>query len=163
MSAHITLIGYVGKDAEVREGREGKSYVSFSLSSFDNRSKDTTWYRVTSPRPGIAQYLTKGKHLQVHGTLKAALNESNGKSYMNLDVFADSIEFLDRKEQGGSVGSSAPPTKSSSNAPDTVDDDIPFLRLEGPPPSHRFSRGGLNVRRVGVHPIVWLRRLRMEW
>ncbi len=141
MSALIVLTGRLGKNAEVVSGQNGKTFVKFSLASWDNRKKETAWYRCTFANRDqrFADMLTSGKMVQVHGSLEATLREANGKTYLNLDVFGQGLEFLEKKseEDGPPAEARKPaPRPRQGNAPaedpwgdgqgNQGDDDIPF-------------------------------------
>jgi single-strand DNA-binding protein len=109
-----TLIGFLGKDAEVKTTRDNASFTVLSLAtkpSWKDRESgeyisDTTWHRciVWGKLGEFAATLTKGTHVQIEGdirtreyTQKAAgkKQDSVKKSITEIRVFA--INKLDRR------------------------------------------------------------------
>ncbi len=76
----VSLIGFLGKDAEVKTTRNNSSFTVLSLAtkrSWKNRESgerksETTWHRVIAwERLGeYAARLTKGAHLQIEGEIR---------------------------------------------------------------------------------------------
>ncbi len=112
-----TLIGFLGKDAEVKTTRKNATFTVLSLAtkrSWKDRESgqymsDTTWHRciVWGKLGEFAATLTKGAHVQVEGdirireyTAKASGKKSDlvKKSRTEIRVFA--INKLDRPAKG---------------------------------------------------------------
>lgn len=84
-----TLIGFLGKNAELRHTRNETPFVVLSLAtkrSWENRdtgeyASETTWHRcvVWGSRADFASTLTKGTHVQIEGEIRA-------REYTNGDV-----------------------------------------------------------------------------
>lgn len=100
----LVIIGNVTKDPDVRTTQSGINVCRFTVAV--NRHKkdgedETDYFRVTAWR-GLAdvcgKYLQKGKKVCVTGPVSVSTNESNGKTYANLEVIADDIEFLSPRE-----------------------------------------------------------------
>ncbi len=77
---NVTLIGFLGNDAEVRTVNN-RSFATFSVatkSSYKDKNRNqyvshTEWHRcvVFGKLPGFAKTLTKGAHIQVEGELRS--------------------------------------------------------------------------------------------
>jgi single-strand DNA-binding protein len=112
-----TLIGFLGKDAEVKTTRHNASFTVLSLATKrtwkDRESGDymseTTWHRciVWGKLGGFAATLTKGAHIQVEGdirtreyTPKTSVKKPDAvkKSITEIRVFT--INKLDRPAKG---------------------------------------------------------------
>jgi single-strand DNA-binding protein len=75
-----TLIGFLGKDAEVKTTRNNASFTVLSLAtrrSWKDRESgelmsETTWHRciVWGKLGGFAATLTKGAHVQIEGEIR---------------------------------------------------------------------------------------------
>lgn len=119
-----TLIGFLGKDAEVKTTRNNASYTVLSLATKrtwkDRESGDymseTTWHRciVWGKLGEFAATLTKGAHVQVEGDIRNReyTQKTSGKkpvdakkSITEIRVFA--INKLDRPAKGEAEGAAA--------------------------------------------------------
>ncbi len=131
-----TLLGVLGKDAEVKHTSGGSSVASMSVATErswkDKQSgewkKETDWHRITAWNvENLAQYLTKGQRIYVEGRLQTRSYESNGETKYVTEVIAENIILAG----GGNSGSSdsggqqraAGPRQDQRGQPD---DDIPF-------------------------------------
>lgn len=84
------------KIAQNQKTRDGDDHVHYvSCVNFQTGIKD------------ILLGLTKGEQLTVSGRTTIAQNESNGKTYLNIDVVADNITLPPKKNGAGSGGDSA--------------------------------------------------------
>jgi len=140
----IILVGYLGRDPEIRYTPQGEAVCNFSVATTERRKDQTgemqdmtTWFRVTVWRrqAEIAnQYLSKGKQVYVEGRLRQAeYTDRDGNRRTTLEVTASDIQFLGAKGEEGSGIPSASSSKSSRpapsdgfDAPPVNDDDIPF-------------------------------------
>ena len=134
----LTLIGNLGKDAQVVESMNGKKCLSFSVAAngYRNGEQKTCWYNVVwfNYAPNMVQYLTKGKSVVVVGELDADIRVDNsGVSRIDRSVVADSVTFLSVNsgtENNGNTTSTTQPkqeTKKTYNQTNVVpsnDDEI---------------------------------------
>lgn len=91
-----TLIGFLGKDAEVKTTRNNASYTVLSLAtkrSWKNREtgereSETTWHRciVWSKLGEYAATLTKGAHVQIEGEIRTREYTQKGVGKKAPDV-----------------------------------------------------------------------------
>jgi len=113
-----TLIGFLGKDAEVKTTRNNASFTALSLAtkrswkdreSGDRRS-ETTWHRciVWGKLGEFAATLTKGAHVQIEGeirtreyTQKAKGKKADVAKKSITEVRVTSIAKLDRPKKTG--------------------------------------------------------------
>lgn len=136
----ITIVGYLGRDPELRYTPDGTPVCDFSVATTERR-KDrsgepqeiTTWFRVTAWRKlaEIAgQYLAKGKQVYVEGRLiQREYQDRDGNTKYNLEVTASEIQFLgargdDAQPMRASAG--AQPRQETESAAPVTEDDIPF-------------------------------------
>lgn len=128
MYQQITLVGNVGKDAELRYTSAGVAVASFSMAvsktigSGEERREITTWFKVTAWRQLaeiVGEYVKKGGKVLIVGEIAAsAYIDKSGKAQATLDVTADTLKLL-----GGGTREPAP----APGEPPPVDtNDIPF-------------------------------------
>ncbi len=139
---HVDFIGRIGKGgAEVKTGKNGNDYVVMNVATddFSNGEEKTVWVRVASSQSNhlnLAQYLTQGKPISVHGRLRAgAWLDKDGNPRSSIDVTAERIDFLpgrkkdENNEQSQKEAATAPvpPKKESKSKKAKEDeDDLPF-------------------------------------
>jgi single-strand DNA-binding protein len=136
----ITIVGYLGRDPELRYTPDGTPVCDFSVATTERR-KDrsgepqeiTTWFRVTVWRRQAelaGQYLAKGRQVYVEGRLiQKEYQDRDGNTRFNLEVTASDIQFIgSRSEEGSSARdeSSAKPQPQEAPAAPVTEDDIPF-------------------------------------
>ena len=138
----VIIVGYLGRDPEIRYTADGTPVCSFSVATTE-RKKDksgefqdvTTWFRVSVWRRQAElanQYLSKGKQVYIEGRLSAnEYQDRDGNTRTSLDVQASDIQFLSSRSEGESVQKEEPSPRVSSsetsNATNNIsDDDIPF-------------------------------------
>jgi len=136
----ITIVGYLGRDPELRYTPDGTPVCDFSVATTERR-KDrsgetqdiTTWFRVTVWRRQAelaSQYLSKGKQVYVEGRLiQKEFQDRDGNTRYNLEVTASDVQFLgsrgDDVPQNREETRSQPRVQEAAAAPVT-EDDIPF-------------------------------------
>jgi single-strand DNA-binding protein len=113
-----TLIGFLGKDAEVKTTRNHASFTVLSLATkrswkdreSGERMSETTWHRciVWGKLGEFAATLTKGAHVQIEGEIRTRdyTQKISGKTPVDVkksitEVRATSIAKLDRKKSDG--------------------------------------------------------------
>jgi single-strand DNA-binding protein len=111
----ITLIGYLGKDAEQRETKNNVPFTVLSVATKKSwKARDgewhsrTEWHRCLVWRPKLAAFaasLTKGAHVQVEGELLNREYQKEGVTQRAVEVRTQSILLLERA--GGNHGAAA--------------------------------------------------------
>jgi single-strand DNA-binding protein len=136
----IIIVGYLGRDPELRYMPNGNAVCEFSVATTEKRRDQageqveiTTWFRVSvwgKQGEFANQYLTKGRLVYVEGRLRQEeYNDREGNKRTALRVNASDIQFLGSR---GDDAAPAPAAKSaSSSSPQTTqsspdDDEIPF-------------------------------------
>lgn len=141
----ITIVGYLGKDPEIRYLPDGTAVCNFSVATTEKRKdrsgemqESTIWFRINvwgKQADAANQYLTKGRQVYVEGRLsQQEYTDRDGNKRTSLEVRATEVQFLgSRGEDSGSSNfpspsSSASPSRSSSAPASSRDDDgdIPF-------------------------------------
>jgi single-strand DNA-binding protein len=101
----IAIIGYLGRDPEIRYTPEGTTVCNFSVATTEKRKDKsgefqdiTTWFQVAlfgRQAENANQYLAKGSYVWVEGSL--SLNQwtdREGAPRVNLEVRGSDIKFL---------------------------------------------------------------------
>ncbi len=113
----VTLIGFLGKDAEVRHTRNETPFTLLSLAtkrSWKNREtgeyeSETTWHRcvVWGARGEFAATLTKGAHVQIEGEIRTR-DYSNGDVKRSVtEIRVLNISKLERPAKAQANGAAA--------------------------------------------------------
>lgn len=114
----ITIIGYLGRDPELRYTPQGTAVCKMSVATTERRKNSigendehTTWFRVSvwGRQAELAnEYLGKGRQVYVEGRLRLEeYADREGNPRISAEVTATDIQFL------GSRNEFAPPQISS--------------------------------------------------
>lgn len=118
MYQKLMIIGYLGRDPELKFSASGMAVCNFSVATSE-RQKDaddqTTWWRVTSwgkTAEAVEKYLKKGSKVLVEGKIKPGsdgnprvFQKKDGSWGASFEVDAQTVRFLDSKqEEGGDDG-----------------------------------------------------------
>ena len=139
----IVIVGYLGKDPELRYTPQGIAVCNINVATTERRKDSrtgepqdiTTWFRVTLWRrlAEIAnQYLSKGKQVYVEGRLRQEeYTDRDGVKRTSLAVDATDLHFLGTKgdEAGEAFTSQAAQGQRQPEGDDMEpphDNDIPF-------------------------------------
>lgn len=127
----VLLIGYLGKDPEVKYTADGTAYAKFSLATTDTyKGKDgndvdrTEWHYITVWKKLAeicGQYLKKGSKIYMEGRIRSYIDpKDENKKYTGIDMLE--MIMLDSKRDKGEV------EKEKTDAPPspTNEDDLPF-------------------------------------
>lgn len=155
MLNHITIMGRLTRDPELRRTGSGIAVASFTVavdrdfSSKEGGEKETDFIDCVAWRNTgefVSKYFTKGRMIVVSGRLQIRnWNDKDGNKRRSAEVVADSCYFGDSKKDGdnsggsyggnsynasgyGAPGYSAPPSYPQSNFEVIEDDDaqLPF-------------------------------------
>jgi single-strand DNA-binding protein len=143
----LQIIGYLGRDAEVREVGGNNVVISFSV-AYTEKYKDrngvlqekTTWVRCSlwrqPDKTAVAQYLTKGTQVFVEGvpSANAYLSKEDNKPMASLECRVSNLELLGSRGSGGggadyAAGSSSQEPQAyapSGSYASAAEDDLPF-------------------------------------
>jgi len=121
MYQHLTILGYLGKDPEMRYTPSGSPVSTFSMATSraykDNNGqqvKETCWFRVSvfgKTAENVAQYLHKGSLVLVEGRLTPDKQTGNpriwdkqdGTKAASFDVFATNVRFMPSGQRAEAV------------------------------------------------------------
>ena len=101
----LTITGNLTKDPELRKTQSGKDVCTFTVAVNRKRKvegqPEADYFRVTAweDRGRVChQFLTKGKKVAVVGPVSVNVHTGqDGKTYANLEVLAEEVEFLSPK------------------------------------------------------------------
>lgn len=139
--AKLTLVGNLGRDAELKYTPKGTAVLEFSVAASERwtdgsgaQQEFTQWFRVSlwgRQAESLKTFLVKGKQVLVEGRLRAReYTDREGKHRTSLDVKADNILLLgsrggaDRDDSYG--GGGGHPAELDRPDPGFNDEDIPF-------------------------------------
>ena len=144
----IIIVGYLGRDPELRYTPQGIAVCNFSMATTDKKrdkagemQEVTTWFKVTLWRQQgevASKYLNKGSQVYIEGRLRVEeWTDRDGNNRYTLEVQGTDMQFL-----GSGAGRSDDFTGESSHEaefagpadapasefapPAKGDDDIPF-------------------------------------
>ena len=146
----VTIVGYLGRDPEIRYTPQGTPVCNFSVATTERR-KDrsgelqdiTTWFRVAvwgKQAEAANQYLAKGRQVYVEGRLRQdEYTDRDGNKRTTLEVSATDVQFLGTRSDesgGGGFGTSRQRPQPGAGGDDAIhsgpgpvlapDDDVPF-------------------------------------
>lgn len=109
----IIVSGNIVRDAELRFTPQGTPVVEFSIGIRDdllkkreNRSVFINIVLFGKRAEILHKYLTKGKSVMTEGRLDIKINKNpDGRTFTNIQIYANSLEFLGKKETGEIHGS----------------------------------------------------------
>jgi len=133
----IVIVGYLGRDPEIRYTPQGTAVCNFTIATTEKR-KDrtgegqdiTTWFRVSvwGRQAEVAnQYLSKGKQVYLEGRLRQEeYTDRDGNRRTSLEVSATDMHFLGAKgDDGGTISSQSGQAQSTQRHPGNDDTDAP--------------------------------------
>ncbi|MBB3923829.1 single-stranded DNA-binding protein [Xanthomonas arboricola] len=126
----VVLIGFLGREAELRE-RGDRKFIVFDIGTTESwgpkedRKEKTTWTRCIAGQQtavNLAKFTTqKGAYLHIEGSLQNRKVEKGGVTTYYTDVRVDEFIALDKLERNDSGNTPQPAPME-----DFADDDIPF-------------------------------------
>ena len=137
---HVTLVGRVGRDPELRRTAGGTAITNMSLATSEtwkdkqtgDKKEATEWHRIVfyDRQAEIAeQYAKKGAMVLVQGSLKTRKwTDKDGVEKYTTEIQARELKLLSRPGDGGSSAPApAPaPRPQQKSQGGFGDDDIPF-------------------------------------
>ena len=91
----LFLSGNLAADCEIVSGKDEKEFIRFTVAAKDpaaDKEDKPTYYTCRMPKTGVAERLKKGRYVSMVGNLRVSLNEKDGKTYTNLDVWVQSLD-----------------------------------------------------------------------
>ena len=119
MLNHITLMGRLTRDPELRRTGSGVAVASFTLAvdrdfgKSENGEKETDFIDCVAWRQTgefVSKYFTKGRMAVVSGRLQIRpWTDKDGNKRRTAEIVADNVYFGDSKREGDNVGGYAAP------------------------------------------------------
>lgn len=140
----IIIVGYLGRDPELRYTPQGTAVCNFSVATTERRKDKsgefqdvTTWFNVSlwgNRAETVTPYLSKGKLVYIEGRLtQREYQDRDGNTRTSLDVNASELQFVGARGDEGTGGSATREERPASARPQVeespepiTDDDIPF-------------------------------------
>jgi single-strand DNA-binding protein len=142
----IIIVGYLGRDPELRYTPQGTAVCDFSIATTERRKDSagelqdvTTWFKVTAWKRQAElanQYLAKGRQVYIEGRLRQEEytdREGNRRTILKVDV--SDMHFMGTRGEEAAAHSTAPGqsarpqarTEEEEPASGVIsDEDIPF-------------------------------------
>lgn len=121
----LSLIGRIGKDAEVKE-LNGQKVINFSLAWSEKKDSETIWFDCAKwgDKVGVADYLKKGTQVAITG--KVGLRKREGGAALTVNV--NSLTLLGSKAEGEAPAQqqAAAPQPKAKAQPVADDLSLPF-------------------------------------
>jgi single-strand DNA-binding protein len=106
----ITIVGYLGRDPELRYTPQGTALCKMSIATTEKRKsvtgemeEHTTWFRVTAwgRQAELAnEYLAKGRQAYIEGRLRLEeYTDRDGQKRFSAEVSASEIQFLGQRTE----------------------------------------------------------------
>ena len=146
MINRVVLVGRLTRDPELRRSASGSSIATFTV-AIDNIGKDANGNKTTSFIPcvvfnetradTVTKIARKGLLVGIEGRLnQRSYQKADGSKASVLEVIADSVQFLERREPVANEEMEIPPfddvapaSNEDSKNLDSIeitDDDLPF-------------------------------------
>jgi single-strand DNA-binding protein len=112
----ITIVGYLGRDPELRYTPQGTALCKLSVATTERRKnaagypeEHTTWFRITvwGRQAELAnEYLSKGRQVYIEGRLRLEeYTDREGNPRISPEVNATDIHFLGSREDSAPLAS----------------------------------------------------------
>jgi single-strand DNA-binding protein len=112
----ITIVGYLGRDPELRYTPQGTALCKLSIATSERRKnavgeleEHTTWFRVTvwGRQAELAdEYLSKGRQVYIEGRLRLEeYTDREGNPRISPEVNATDMQFLGRRDDSAQPAS----------------------------------------------------------
>lgn len=132
----IIIVGYLGRDPELRYTPQGTPVCDFSVATTERRRDKsgemqdvTTWFRVNlwgRLAEVASQYLSKGRLVYVEGRLsQREWQDRDGNTRISLEVHGTDLQFISPRPEEPEQTKAAEPAAPAEEPPIT-EDDIPF-------------------------------------
>lgn len=136
MLNHITIMGRLTRDPELKTTNSGIQVVSFSIASdrdykADNGERETDFIDIVAWRSTaefVSRYFTKGRMAVVSGRLQTrSWTDKDGNKRKAVEIVADNVYFGDSKRSDSETTAPSVPSAPSDFAPiEGEDEGLPF-------------------------------------
>lgn len=133
----VLLIGFLGKDPEIRYTPSGVAVASFSIATTENWTKDgekqshTEWHQIVAWNrlaEICSEYLVKGSQVYIEGKIRTnEWEDQDGNKRSKKEVIANTVQFLSRSDSPkAEPGAETPAPEPASSGGAESESDIPF-------------------------------------
>ena len=138
----VTLLGYLGKDPEIKTLENGAMYARFSVATTENYKdregnwkENTEWHNIIAWRSlaeRAERSLQKGTLIYLEGKLSTRKwTDQEGKDRYTTEIVAERLRIVKRSEEGSTGGGSqmntpSAPMDNPSEKIAELEDDLPF-------------------------------------
>ncbi|MCK4910006.1 MAG: single-stranded DNA-binding protein [Thermodesulfovibrionales bacterium] len=128
----VIMVGNLTADPELRYTAQGTPVANLRIAinskyrSGEEFKEETLFIDVTvwgKQGESCSQYLSKGRQVLVEGRLQERSWESDGQKRSKMEIVANNVKFLGRRDEGGGGGSGG---SYSGSAPQEASDVEPF-------------------------------------
>ena len=131
----VMIIGYVGKDPEVKYTPGNVAVANFSVATSESykdkngaAQEKTEWHRIVTfgkTAEVMGEYLKKGQQVYVEGRLQTrSWDDDKGAKRYITEVVALTVQFLGKKD--GAASPAEPAHEDVPREPASSDEDLPF-------------------------------------
>lgn len=116
----VTITGRIGRDVEIKTGKSGKTFATFSIASYRNKD-NTDWFNCVAfgeTANRCYQRLAKGKKATIIGEIHINTYESGGSKRTSIEVTVNNFD-CDRE-----IGDADVPAEFQTSEEDDVP--LPF-------------------------------------
>ncbi len=126
----VIMVGNLTADPELRYTAQGTPVANLRIAvnskyrSGEEFKEETLFIDITvwgKQGESCSQYLSKGRQILVEGRLQERSWESNGQKRSKMEIVANNVKFLGRRDEGSGGGggsySGAPPQEASDVEP----------------------------------------------
>lgn len=133
----VMLIGYVGRDPEIRYLDSDSKLATFSLATTEkyrdrnNEIKELTeWHTIVCWRKNadvVEQYVRKGSLLYIEGRIRTrSWDDQSGVKHSVTEIHAETFQILSRNADDAKEQNLKPQTAKEAITIAAEDDDLPF-------------------------------------
>ena len=127
MLNHVTLLGRIGQEIELRTTNSGTDVVAFRLAVPRNYNKDATdWINVVAWKGTatlISKHFQKGDMICIEGNIQTRdYDDKDGKKVYVTEVIAERVHFVTGKREANANAN----TDTNTFTEDTSDDFVPL-------------------------------------
>lgn len=107
---HVSLIGRLTADPQLKTTNSGKSITSFTLAVNRQFNKDESDFirciAFGKTAEIISKYLEKGTQVAIEGRIQTGSYEKNGQKVYTTDIIVDRMHFIGNKSQSNDKATS---------------------------------------------------------
>jgi len=134
----VILIGYLGRDPEIRYTPSGAAVASFSIATSETwknrdgeKQEHTEWHQIVAWNrlaEICSEYLAKGSQVYIEGKIRTnEWEDQDGNERSRKEIIANTVQFLSRSDTPRTeTQAPAPAPAAGPDVGDGVDDEIPF-------------------------------------